>query len=374
MAGIYIHIPFCKQACTYCDFHFSTTFASYRKRLIEAMQRELQLRSTYLPKEVMTTIYFGGGTPSLLTEEELNALLTTVKKHYTLDLKEVTLEANPDDITPEKLLIWKNAGIDRLSIGVQSFMEEDLKWMKRAHNAQEAHKALRSAKDAQFKITLDLIYGLPNRSLAEWNQNITTALSYTPEHISAYCLTVEDKTALAHLVKTKKIPLVSDDEQAKQFEQLIQRLAENGYEQYEISNFAKDGAYAIHNSNYWLGTPYLGIGPSAHSYDGRNRSWNIANNQRYIQCIETNEQVDELEELTPKDQFNEYLLTRLRTKWGISLEDLNKLNEITEEFKTTLDEYCNSGAITLNHETTTYCLTPKGKLLADKIAGELFVV
>lgn len=374
MAGIYIHIPFCKQACTYCDFHFSTTFASYRKRLIKAMQKELVMRSNELPGEVFATIYFGGGTPSLLTEEELSALLTTVKKHYTLDLKEVTLEANPDDITPEKLLIWKNAGIDRLSIGVQSFMEEDLKWMKRAHNAQEAHKALRNAKTAQFKITLDLIYGLPNRSLAEWNQNITTALSYNPEHISAYCLTVEDKTALAHLVKTKKIPLVSDDEQAKQFEQLIQRLAENGYEQYEISNFAKDGAYAIHNSNYWLGVPYLGIGPSAHSYDGTNRSWNIANNQRYIQCIETNEQVDELEELTPKDQFNEYVLTRLRTKWGISLEDLNKLNEITEEFKTTLDEYCNSGAIILNHETAMYCLTPKGKLLADKIAGELFVV
>lgn len=374
MAGIYIHIPFCKQACTYCDFHFSTTFAPYREAMLAGLQKELLIKSEQFSSCKVTTLYFGGGTPSILTEKELSLLVATIQENYKLDLKEVTLEANPDDITFEKLAYWKKLGIDRLSIGVQSFNDKDLQWMNRAHNSKEANRSLSLAKEADFKISLDLIYGLPNRTLAEWEENIKKALSYHPEHISAYCLTVEEKTALAHWVKTKKISLVDDETQSAQFLLLIDFLQRAGYEQYEVSNFARDQFYAKHNSNYWLGVPFLGIGPGAHEYDGKTRSWNISNNQQYIKLIQDNKVFYEKEYLSAKDQFNEYIMTRLRTKWGILINELEEILEPTNEFYQLLNTYVSDGLLMHYKESNTYCLSSKGKLLADRIAEQLFIV
>lgn len=373
MAGIYIHIPFCKQACSYCDFHFSTSVEKNRVEMIAAIQKELANRSSELEAIPVKTIYFGGGTPSLLDGEEVEALLSTISSSYTLDkVLEITLESNPDDITTDKLLAWKKAGINRLSIGVQSFMQRDLEWMNRAHNADESESAIQLAKKHGFLLTIDLMYGLPYASLADWEHNINKAIDLAPAHISAYCLTIEQQTALDKWIKMGKIEEVSEEDQVEQFVMLVEKLKTAGYEQYEISNFAKEGQYALHNTNYWRGVKYLGVGPSAHSFDGVKRRWNIANNPQYVKKIQNEDSYFETETLSPADRFNEYIMTGLRTKWGIDLEKLEEIISIPKAIGTQIDDFEKQGLVKCTHQNIT--LTSTGKLVADQIASELFLV
>lgn len=372
MAGIYIHIPFCKQACTYCDFHFSTTFDKYRSALIEAILLELEQRKDYLDAQSVETIYFGGGTPSLLTEDELRLILSKISSIYdVVDSPEVTLEANPDDISKERLQEWKNLGVNRLSIGLQSFLQSDLDWMNRAHTAEESASAVKMAKEYGFSLTVDLIYGLPDRTLEEWNANIDKLISLAPNHISAYCLTVENKTVLSNWVEKGKIDPASEDEQAEQFLLLLDVLERAGYQQYEISNFAKEGQYSKHNSNYWKGVSYLGVGPSAHSFDGESRRWNVANNRKYIEGVTTNKEYSESEILTPKDRFNEAVMTGLRTTWGVNLDDLRWHHCTGKSFDQQLEAFRKDGLLEVENNQIT--LTKKGRLQADFIASELFL-
>ncbi|RYM35422.1 radical SAM family heme chaperone HemW [Brumimicrobium glaciale] len=372
MAGIYIHIPFCKQKCTYCDFHFSTTFTAYREKMIEAIVEELKTRVNYLGKQTISTLYFGGGTPSLLTQEELKLIVETVHQNYRVEPEiEFTLEANPDDITIEQLLMWKAEGVNRLSIGLQSFLQEDLDWMNRAHSAEESVSAVKLAKEHGFSLTVDLIYGLPNRTNFDWEYNIEKLVALSPDHISAYCLTVEKRTALYKLIEKGDLPEVGEDDQSEQFEILVRKMKESGYQQYEISNFAKEEAYSQHNSNYWRGVNYLGIGPSAHSFDGESRRWNVSNNPQYIKGVEEKTNYFEEEILTPKDMFNELLLTGLRTKWGVNLELLSFKHCPSKQFYKQLDSFKEFELV--NEEEGVLYLTEKGKLQADHIAAMLFL-
>ena len=372
MAGIYIHIPFCKQACTYCDFHFSTTFEKYRSALIDAMLSELEQRKEYLDSSVIETIYFGGGTPSLLTKNELKSILSKIYSTYeVIDAAEVTLEVNPDDISVERLAEWKKLGINRLSIGLQSFLQSDLDWMNRAHTAEESENAVNLAKEFGFSLTVDLIYGLPDRTLEEWKENIEKLISLSPNHISAYCLTVEEKTVLSNWVEKGKIDPASEDEQAEQFLLLISVLEKAGYQQYEISNFAKEDQYSKHNSNYWKGVSYLSVGPSAHSFDGESRRWNVSNNMKYINAVTAEEEYSDSEILSPKDRFNEAVMTGLRTIWGVNLEELRRNHSTKKSFDKRLEEFKNEGL--LKTENNYIILTKKGKLQADYIASELFL-
>ena len=374
MAGIYVHIPFCKQKCSYCDFHFSTTFQKYRAEMIDAISQEISYRKSYLSNQVIETIYFGGGTPSLLTQEEFESILSTIYKNFEVAEKvEFTVEANPDDINEHNLKDWKEIGVNRLSIGLQSFREEDLRWMNRAHNSTEALNCVSLAQKAGFdNLSVDLIYGLPNLSTEDWMKNIQHVIDMNVPHVSAYCLTVEEKTSLHQMVKNNKIKPATEDEQSDQFNLLIETLAENGMEQYEISNFSKLGKHSIHNSNYWTGKHYLGIGPSAHSFNGTSRSWNISNNQQYIKKIANNEKWDEIEVLSKENQFNELLMVGLRTKFGVNTKKLKALLPFSTAFQNTLNAFIANKWIV--EEGDTIRLTKEGKLKADFIASELFVL
>jgi oxygen-independent coproporphyrinogen-3 oxidase len=369
MSGIYIHIPFCKQKCSYCDFHFSTSFALYRSRMIDALCQELRERSIEEPHP-LETIYVGGGTPSLLDQIELKQLFDTLTGYFDLScLSEVTLEANPDDINPDKLTDWKRVGINRLSIGLQSFKSEDLSWMNRAHSLQEALSCVALARSHGFhNISVDLMYGLPNLTLDEWERHIDMVLSMEVDHISAYCLTIEQKTELQHLVSEGKIVPSGEDQQSDQFEILSNRLISAGYDHYEISNFAKPGRYAIHNSNYWKGAHYMGVGPSAHSYNGSTRRWNIANNVIYMNMKGTTWY--EKEVLGTKERWNELLLTGLRTSYGVDQKTLFDILPPDEDFHKKVREFTYAGLIELkkNH----LILTLKGRLKADYVTSELF--
>ncbi len=373
MAGIYIHIPFCKQRCSYCDFHFSTTFQSYRQSMIESLVVEIEKRVSYLENKEVETIYFGGGTPSLLTSDELKLILDSISDKYTISkFPEITLEANPDDISREKLVSWKQVGINRLSIGLQSFREEDLKWMNRAHTSEESLTCVALAKEEGFNnISVDLIYGLPNFTLEDWRKNIQTVIDFGINHISAYCLTVEDKTALSKWVSAKKIIPANEDEQSEQFEVLVSELEKAGIEQYEISNFSKLNAESKHNSNYWKGKHYLGIGPSAHSFNGFSRSWNISNNLQYIKNIKIESDWFETEILSFNDQFNELILIGLRTSIGVSLKKLNSIQEPNENFWKKIKSMEKSEWLVVTNEFI--FLTKSGRLKADYIASELFI-
>lgn len=374
MAGIYIHIPFCKQKCSYCDFHFSTTFHKYRAEMIESICKEIICRKDYLANQVVETVYFGGGTPSLLTKDEFEQVLNSIKTTFNLSADlEFTVEANPDDINKNTLQDWKQIGVNRLSIGLQSFREEDLRWMNRAHNRSEALNCVSLAQEEGFdNISVDLIYGLPNLSTQDWKKNIQHVIDMKVPHVSAYCLTVEEKTSLHQMVKNNKIKPASEDEQSDQFNLLIDTLAENGMEQYEISNFSKLGKHSIHNSNYWTGKHYLGIGPSAHSFNGTSRSWNISNNQQYIKKVANNEKWDEIEILSKENQFNELLMTGLRTKFGVDTKKLKKIFPFPIKFQTTLSQFIDNSWIT--EDGSNIRLTQEGKLKADFIASELFVL
>lgn len=373
MAGIYIHIPFCKKACNYCNFHFSTSLAS-KSHLIEAIKEELRLQASYLQNHAIDTIYFGGGTPSLLSAEELQSIFASIERYYSInELKEFTLEANPDDLDANYLNALQNTSVNRLSIGVQSFKEADLLFMNRAHSIQQVGYALKCAQDKGFtNISIDLIYGTPNLSMKEWEQHLNTMLTYEIPHFSSYGLTVEPKTTLAHQIKTKQLPALNPDEAAQQFLLLIDWAKENNFDHYEISNFGKPGAHAIHNTNYWKGIPYLGIGPSAHSFNHKSRQWNIANNQVYIKSILQDQTIPATEEeLSIADQVNEYVMTSLRTMWGCDLD------KIKNTWHTTLDtviieKYIQQQLLT-QHQQTIF-LSKQGKLFADAIAADLFIV
>ncbi|MEY4432575.1 MAG: hypothetical protein RLZZ44_705, partial [Bacteroidota bacterium] len=323
MSGIYIHIPFCKQACHYCDFHFSTSMKK-KEEMVLALAKELQLRKDEFQFEVgfpcIETIYFGGGTPSVLTVDEIQLLIDTVRQNYPVSQNpEITLEANPDDLSEDNLKAFAAIGINRLSIGIQSFFEEDLKLMHRAHNSIQAKKCLELATRYFDNISLDLIYGIPGMTNERWQQNIETALSFGIPHISSYVLTVEPKTALDKLIQTGKIASPEDEVAQEHFMILVETLEANDFVHYELSNFGKKNYFSRNNSAYWLGKKYLGIGPSAHSYDGVSRSWNISNNALYLKSIEKSELPNEVEKLTLQDRFNESIMTGIRTIWGVSL-------------------------------------------------------
>jgi len=374
MAGIYIHIPFCRKACHYCNFHFSTSL-NLKAPLVQALSHELKLQARYLGQEPIQTIYLGGGTPSLLEESELNALLTTVKDNYEVaDQLEVTLEANPDDLTESKLNQLRNNGVNRLSIGVQSFDEEDLLWMNRSHNVTQALASIEGARRAGFKdISIDLIFGCPTTTTEKWKNNLVILEQMDIPHLSCYGLTIEEKTALAHQVKSANGPRPCEESNAEQFKMTMDHLSTVGYVQYEISNYAKGGRISKHNTNYWKQVPYLGIGPSAHSFNGTSRQWNVAHNPKYIQAIERGLIPCEVEKLTLKDQFNEYLMTSMRTMWGC---DLNKIkgeySVFYEEFEVAMNTLIKQQQVQL--QGTVLSLTEQGKFLADPIISELFAV
>ncbi|MDG1147097.1 MAG: radical SAM family heme chaperone HemW [Crocinitomicaceae bacterium] len=373
MAGIYIHIPFCKQQCTYCDFHFSTTFEVYRKEMIDAICLELKTRKKYLQGKEVNTIYFGGGTPSILLESELTLILDTIFSTFSVNLTaEISLEANPDDINSSSLNMWKQHGINRLSIGLQSFKQSDLDWMNRAHNVADSSSCVSLAQAHGFEnITVDLMYGLPDLSMDEWSLHVNRVMEMGVPHLSAYCLTVEEKTTLSNWVRKGKINTSTEDTQSDQFVKLLECIEKYGYEQYEISNFSKPGFESKHNSNYWKGEWYLGVGPSAHSFNGASRSWAIANNRGYIKALKNNSTYIETEQLSAVDQFNERILIGLRTSYGVNLDDLSNLNEITEAFNVTVNGFKEKHWVKDSGGTLT--LTKEGKLRADYIASALFL-
>ena len=374
MAGIYIHIPFCRKKCTYCDFHFSTTFENYRERMVDAIVKEAYSRASELSEETVKTIYFGGGTPSVLNADELPQILRIFRENYAVDENvEITLEANPDDIKIELLKVWRREGVNRLSIGVQSFRSEDLDWMNRSHTAEQSLNAVKLAQQEGFdNITIDLIYGLPNMSMTGWEAQLDKAIGLNVRHISAYCLTVEPNTALAHLTKTGKIVTPGDQVQSEEFLMLRRKLLEAGYVQYEVSNFGKEGFESQHNSSYWKNENYLGVGPSAHSFDGASRRWNVSNNQRYMSALETEDDYFEVETLSPTDKFNELLLTGLRTVYGVDKTVLLKEVSPPASFEAQINEYKGKGWLVEEHDK--YLLTPEGLLFADQIASELFLL
>lgn len=373
MPGVYIHIPFCRKACNYCNFHFSTS-PRLQQAFIEAVKKEIVLQKHYLQGTV-NTIYFGGGTPSILPSADIYSILNTLRESFTIaGDAEITLEANPDDINPTQLQEWKTAGINRLSIGIQSFIEADLQWMNRAHNAQQALQSIQLAQQAGLQnLTVDLIYGTPTLSDEQWQQNVQQVIDLGIPHISCYALTVEPKTALEKLIEKKTLAPVDNYKQAHHFELLMEWLEHAGYEHYEISNFAKPGHRSRHNSSYWQGAHYLGLGPSAHSYNGVSRQWNVSNNALYIQSLQQNTVPFEMETLTEHQQVNEYLMTGLRTMEGVSLNKLK--NDYGDEV---LNEVLQSAT---NHLHQQHLLvqddhlrtTTSGKLLADGIAADLFL-
>jgi oxygen-independent coproporphyrinogen-3 oxidase len=374
-AGIYLHIPFCKQACVYCNFHFSTSL-KYKEELLQAMIAEIAARREYLQGAEVETIYFGGGTPSLLSADEINRLFDAILKYYPVkNIKECTLEANPDDLGKEYLRSLRGTPVSRFSIGVQSFREEDLLYMKRAHNAQQADYAIKAAQDAGFdNLSIDLIYGTPGLTDKDWLKNLDKVKELRIPHFSAYALTVEEKTALQYAILNKKAAPVDAERAAAQFEILMEQAGAMGYDHYEISNLSLPGRHAVHNTNYWRGNHYLGIGPSAHSFNGTARRWNVANNAQYTTAIlKEQKPVFEEEQLTSIQHLNEYIMTSLRTMWGCDLDriasewddtcatEVEKSSHLFQEKKWVLQD----GRKLL--------LTNAGKLFADRIAGELFV-
>ena len=375
MAGIYIHIPFCKQACFYCDFHFSTSLKR-KEEMLQAILSELQLRKNEFEDEQIETIYFGGGTPSLLTSEEISTIFKVIYRNYNvIESPEITLEANPDDLSESKIIALSNSPINRLSIGIQSFFEDDLQFMNRAHTAEESKNCLSVAMRYFDNITIDLIYGVPNMSTKKWKENLKIAFDFGVPHISSYALTVEEKTALHNFIKKGTVPPINEQQALEHFNILVSETEKQGFEHYEISNFGKSAYFSKHNTSYWLVKKYLGIGPSAHSFNGKQRSWNIANNAKYIKSINNKTLPLEFEELSINNRFNEYIMTGLRTIWGVDL------NKIEQDFgKTYLNElnknsqsFIEKGLLEITSENK-LVTTNKGKFLADGIASDLFKV
>ncbi|MFM7401117.1 MAG: radical SAM family heme chaperone HemW [Bacteroidota bacterium] len=374
MPGVYIHIPYCRKACHYCNFHFSTTLRS-KPEMLASILTELELQRDFLKGAPLSSVYLGGGTPSLLDISELVPIFDRLSGLHQLEPgAEITLEANPDDLTPEKLRQLRDyTPVKRLSIGIQSFSDADLQWMNRAHNATHARACLEDALKAGFSdLTIDLIYGAPVTSDEQWAENLQTAIEYGIPHLSCYCLTVEEGTALHHFVGKGQQSPVDEEKAARQFEYLQRETERAGYEHYEISNFALPGRYARHNSSYWLGEPYLGIGPAAHSFDGENRQWNIANNALYINSLRDETIPFEREVLSTAQRYNEYVMTSMRTKWGTDKRKIAAdFGEFATLFQQGIQSYLESGHI--EEDKGIYRLSRTGKLLADRIASDLFV-
>ncbi|UYQ93039.1 radical SAM family heme chaperone HemW [Chitinophaga horti] len=374
MAGIYIHIPFCKKACHYCNFHFSTTRHNAGE-MVNCLLAEMTIQQTYLAGQSIETIYFGGGTPSILPAVDIQRLLTEARRLFNvIPVPEITLEANPDDLTMEKLAEFSAAGINRLSIGVQSFSEEDLRWMNRAHNADQAVACIMNAQQSGIRnISIDLIYGGPTLTDEAWKENVERAIALGIPHLSCYALTVEPGTALDHFIEKKKIPPIDADKAARHFAILMDMVQAAGYEHYEISNFALPGYHSRHNSSYWKGTPYLGLGPSAHSFNGKSRQWNVANNALYMQSIRQAQVPFEVELLTPEMMLNELIMISLRTAAGCDLRVVNERfgEEKSRQLLAAGEQYVQQGWMI--HEGSHLKLTREGKFFADGIAADLFV-
>jgi len=375
MAGLYIHIPFCKQACYYCDFFFSTR-QEQRTELVRAISSEIALQKNYLNGESLETIYVGGGTPSILLDEELDQILNAVHANFSIaESREITLEGNPDDLTKEKLDYLFRAGINRLSVGIQTFDNAILKSLNRAHDNLMARGCIDDAKNSGFKnISIDLIYAIPGRSDEDWEKDINEAIALSPQHISSYSLTIEEKTVFGKWTKQGKMKPVDDDVAARQLALLIDILERSNYEQYEVSNFSKPGFQSRHNSNYWKNRIYLGVGPSAHSYNGESRQYNVSNNSMYLRSIQQEKVPSTVEVLSRQDKINEYLLTSLRTSWGADLKILRE--EYSWDIINKNWDYVQSlqtkGLIEI--EDNILRLTRQGRFLADKIASDLFVI
>ena len=370
MSGIYIHIPYCKRACHYCDFHFSTSLQT-KEALIEALCKELNIKKH---RQIINTVYFGGGTPSILSASELNKIFTNLHAHYNLDeVKEITLEANPDDITLENLSLWKSLGINRLSIGCQTFNDAILKALNREHTAEQASNAILLAQAHGFlNMSIDLMFGLPHQTFDVWKQDIEKALSFQVPHISTYGLTIEDKTVFGHQHQKGILKVPNENDQALAFEYLMDTLSNAGYIQYEVSNFALPGFESKHNSAYWQHKHYVGIGPSAHSYNGVERSWNIANNALYIKALQQNECFYEIETLSDVEKSNEYILTSLRTIQGLNVNTLiQKYNYPLSQLNSILSQL--EEKLYIRNLNGNIVLTRKGILLADEITLKLLL-
>jgi oxygen-independent coproporphyrinogen-3 oxidase len=374
MPGIYIHIPFCVQACYYCDFHFSTNQKN-KSSMVEMIGREITLRKDYLADKNISTVYFGGGTPSLLDTKELEKILETVCQYFNLEKSaEITIEANPDDLTKDKLTALKQMGFNRLSIGIQSFDEEQLRYMNRAHNALQAETCVKQAQDAGFNnISIDLIYGIPSPNHELWQNDLAKALALKVQHISSYCLTIEPATVFGKRKEKGTLKAENEEYNAQQFELIVSTLEANGFEQYEVSNFCLPGLYSRHNSNYWKSEQYLGIGPGAHSYNSVSRQYNIENNVKYIQSLQKDLIPCFVETLELRTLANEYMMTRLRTKWGMDCSVLQSEFGIQiDSIKEILDKYQKMDYLII--EKTIIKLTKKGLLFADKITEDLFII
>lgn len=375
LAGIYIHIPFCKQACNYCNFHFSTNL-SYRQQMVDSICTEISNRTNYLAGEPIETIYLGGGTPSILSPKELTQIFKTLDQYYHIaTAQEITIEANPDDINHSLLSFLKNdSPVNRLSIGIQSFFKDELKFMNRAHSAKEAKQCIDLARQYDFEnLSADLIYGSPLSNMQKWEKNLSTLTDLKIPHLSAYCLTVEEKTALHHQIKSGQRPALDDELASEQFLFMQDYTAQKGYIAYEISNLALEGHFALHNSNYWKGKSYLGIGPGAHSFNGNSRLWNLSNNSLYLKNMELNQPFSEEEILSKKDRYNEYVMTGLRTIWGLQESNLKQFDaSIFTYFEQQVKPFIKSNQV--NYDGQSYRLNKEARLQADGIASELFVI
>lgn len=373
---IYIHIPFCKQKCSYCNFHFSTSL-NFKDEMLDAMKKEIFLRKDELQNKNLQSLYFGGGTPSVLSADEIKSLIDEVLKHFSFNNDiEITLEANPDDLNSQFLKGLASSPVNRLSIGTQSFFDEDLKLMNRAHNASEAEGSIKRAQDFGFEnLSVDLIYGSPTSNLEIWKENLSKTIALEVPHISSYALTVEPKTALENWISKGKVSNPKEEEQNREFYYMIDFLKDHGFNHYEVSNFAKEGFYSRHNSAYWKYQEYLGIGPSAHSYNGNDvRSWNVANNQQYIKKLNSNILAKETEILSQQDQFNEMIMIGLRTIWGVDLISLNQkfLPNILDKFNKEIQHKIGEGILKI--EDKHLKIPEKHWFMADGIASDLFIV
>ena len=374
MSGIYIHIPFCKQACSYCDFHFSTQLGK-KEQMLQALCEEVRQRKAELGDTAVETIYFGGGTPSILENAEIELLIDEVYKNFKVAPNpEITLEANPDDLSKKRIVQLSNSPINRLSIGIQSFYDEDLELMNRAHRADEAANCISEATKYFENISIDLIYGIPGMGHDRWKSNIEKALAFGLPHISSYALTVEPRTALKKFIEQGKVADVDDAHAQEQFLLLVEMLEANGFVNYEISNFGKPGYFSRNNISYWQGKKYLGIGPSAHSFDGKNRSWNVPNNIKYIKAVQAGKLPLETEQLTTLDRYNEYVMTGLRTIWGVSLKqvELDFGADFLDHLNKGSRKFLEAGLLKLTDGKLT--ATKKGKFLVDGMASDLFMV
>lgn len=375
MAGIYIHIPFCRQKCYYCDF-YKTVNTSLKQKFLSALKEEVKLRKNYLEKETIGTIYFGGGTPSVLEAAELEKILEAISSHYKIQNDaEITFEANPDDLTPDYLHALKSTGINRLSIGIQAFQDEHLIRMNRRHNAEQAEEVVRNAVLAGFNnLSVDLIYGLPNLTVEQWQESLQRVFRLPVQHLSAYHLTYHEGTPFYTWLKKGTLKELSEDDSIAQFNALIDQAEAAGFEQYEISNFARNELYSRHNSAYWLGEKYLGLGPSAHSYDRKKRRWNVASVESYLLGLANGVQYFEEEELGTDEHFNEYILTRIRTKWGVDLTVVRQQfgKDYLDYLLKQAEKYQKEGTVILQERIMT--LARKGLLISDEIMSDLMII